>query len=90
MGCRHLTENDLHPSGEGRNWLSYFFIKIYAMSSQAIKPIILNQKIALGDKKRLSPMFGTMWLQYSYIVATCQEKSGFCKKDKTPKLISAN
>jgi len=41
---------------------------------------MLNQKITLGDKKRLSTMSGTMWLQYSYIVATCQEKIGSCKK----------
>jgi len=41
---------------------------------------MLNQKITLGDKKRLSTMSGTMWLQYSYIVAICQEKIGFLKK----------
>jgi len=30
------------------------------MSSGANKPLILNQKVTLGDKKRLSTMSGTM------------------------------
>ena len=59
------------------------------MNSGANKPLILNQKITLGDKKRLSAISGTMWLQYSYIVTMCQEKNKY-RRTQPPYHLSAS
>jgi len=62
MGCSHLTKTAFtrRVKVEIAQVAEVIFSRMYAMSSGANKPLILNQKITLGDKKRLSAISGTM------------------------------